>query len=572
VPGSVVNHRLEGHTRGTDLVPGLQARVHDALWLLARQRQLGEFDGLDAGTPVSAALVVRAVPLAAWQPSGGAKAQFAPVAPLEALVESDGGPLLWRDRVAAGLRLARAFRRANLNPAALSNAHPLAQPDPAVTPDASVAAHATSAVTPDEVMAVGAIAAGRVPDPAAVAAAWDANANALVAAVGGEAARAPLMAWRAWWRSRTPTTAGAWQTADLSYELTAMTADPLLPVYRAERFEGGSLDWYAFDALPPAVASGVPAGPAAVTTRAVPVPVGFHGAPVGRYWQLDDARTDLGAIETYPTELAKLLLAEFTACFAGDWFRVPVRIAYGSAARVQALVSNDTFGVSALVPPAAAGTGTKLWHLYEHSTPSGVADGSWLLVPPVLAGSVDSAPVEEIALVRDPAADLVWGIESVVTNAVGRPVRRADDLAAQGREPPPDPRPGLAGAWIWRLATNVPENWIPFLPTRGRAPTDDYGLVQGSMVRYERATDGTLTSTPILPASLLLRETRSMPERNVPREGLSCFRSRRLARTLDGRRVLWWSRAVSIGHGEASSGLAYDGLHATSDDPTAIGQ
>ena len=571
MPGAVVNHRLEGHTRGTDLVPGLQARVYDALWLLTRQRQLGEFDGLDAGTPVSAALVVRSVPLASWQPAGGPKLPYAPTTPLEAAVESDGGPLLWRDRVAAGLRLSRALRRAGVDPGALIKTHPLPAPDPAVTPDPSAPAHATSAVTPGEVAAVGAVSAGRVPDPAAVAAAWDKDANGLVTAVGGEKARAPLSAWRTWWRSRAPMRAGAWQPAELSYALTAATSDPSLPVYRAERFGGGALDWHAFDVAAGA-GGAAPTAPGPVTTRAIPVPVGFHGAPVGRYWQLDDARTDLGAIETYPTELAKLLLTEYTACFAGDWFRLPVRVPYGSASRVEALVSTDTFGVSTLVPSATAATGPRPWRMYEHTAADGAADGSWLLVPSVLAGSIDAAPAEEVALARDPAADLVWGIEVVVTNAVGRPVRRSDDLAAQGRVPPPDPRPGRAGAWVWRLATSVPENWIPFLPTRGRQAADDYLLVQGSMLRYERAANGTLTSTPVIPAGLLLRGTRTLPEREIPREGVSYRRARRLARALDGHRVVWWSRSASVGHGEASSGLAYDGLHASSSDPTALGQ
>lgn len=67
--GTVVNNRLEASTRGTDLLPGLHARVHDPLWLLARQWQLGELDGQDAGTPVQGALVTRAVPLAAWRPA-----------------------------------------------------------------------------------------------------------------------------------------------------------------------------------------------------------------------------------------------------------------------------------------------------------------------------------------------------------------------------------------------------------------------------------------------------------------------------------------------------------------------
>ena len=39
--------------------PGLEARVHDPLWLLGRQWQLGEFEGEDAGTPLTVRVVTR---------------------------------------------------------------------------------------------------------------------------------------------------------------------------------------------------------------------------------------------------------------------------------------------------------------------------------------------------------------------------------------------------------------------------------------------------------------------------------------------------------------------------------
>jgi hypothetical protein len=204
----------------------------------------------------------------------------------------------------------------------------------------------------------------------------------------------------------------------------------VLPVYPADRFGGGALDWHAFDVASPSAPPSAVSGALRETTRAVPVPLTFHGSPVGRYWQLEDARIDLGALDAYPTKLAKLLLAEFAACFAGDWFRLPVRVPYGSAVHIDALVSTDTFGVATLVPPATAAAGERPWRMYEHSAADG-ADGSWLLMPPVLASSLDSPPGEEVLLVRDPAADLCWGIERIVMNAVGRPVRRSEDLTAQ---------------------------------------------------------------------------------------------------------------------------------------------
>ena len=103
---------------------------------------------------------------------------------------------------------------------------------------------------------------------------------------------------------------------------------------------------------------------------------------------------------------------------------------------VDALVSTDTFGAATLVPAAAAAGGPRPWRMFEHTASVG-ADGLWLLVPPVLASGTDAAPSEEIRLMQDPAADLAWAVEHIVTNAVGRAVRRSEDLRAQGREPRP---------------------------------------------------------------------------------------------------------------------------------------
>ena len=45
--------RLEPRTERHDLEDGLAARLHDPLWQLARQWQIGEFTGEDAGSPVA---------------------------------------------------------------------------------------------------------------------------------------------------------------------------------------------------------------------------------------------------------------------------------------------------------------------------------------------------------------------------------------------------------------------------------------------------------------------------------------------------------------------------------------
>src|SRR5215212_11847992 len=46
--------RLEPRVRNADMNAGLQARIYDPLWLLARQWQFGEFQAEDNGSPAAA--------------------------------------------------------------------------------------------------------------------------------------------------------------------------------------------------------------------------------------------------------------------------------------------------------------------------------------------------------------------------------------------------------------------------------------------------------------------------------------------------------------------------------------
>ena len=46
--------RLEPVSRNVEMKASLQARIYDPLWLLARQWQLGEFQGEDNGSPIMA--------------------------------------------------------------------------------------------------------------------------------------------------------------------------------------------------------------------------------------------------------------------------------------------------------------------------------------------------------------------------------------------------------------------------------------------------------------------------------------------------------------------------------------
>src|SRR5215472_2528803 len=60
--------RLEPQGILGDPRPGVEARVHDPLWFLGRQWQLGEVEGEDSGTPLTVRVVTRTVSVDRWVP------------------------------------------------------------------------------------------------------------------------------------------------------------------------------------------------------------------------------------------------------------------------------------------------------------------------------------------------------------------------------------------------------------------------------------------------------------------------------------------------------------------------
>src|SRR4051795_1464431 len=74
--------RLEPQSVSGDPTPGLEARVHDPLWLLTRQWQFGEFTAEDAGSPVAVHVASTTVPVTDWSAGVDGAAQALPAGDL----------------------------------------------------------------------------------------------------------------------------------------------------------------------------------------------------------------------------------------------------------------------------------------------------------------------------------------------------------------------------------------------------------------------------------------------------------------------------------------------------------
>ena len=535
-------HRLEPRVRGQDPAVGLRAAVHDPLWLLGRQWQVGELLGEDAAFPVSVAVDTVEQPLTRWRAASGEAVDYDPRAvPLEVMVEREPPvPPTLRQRLAAWLRLAELLEAAGLGDRLddLATAHPLpasGTSDPA-----------------DERLRLFADGAG---DGLAAARALETDNAGLPADL--------VAGFLAWARAQAPAAAGdCWVRDRLEYRFSvgARTAAEEV-VLAAPEYLGGRLDWYDLDVdEDPSHTLG--AGPQDVTpttSRLLPTRVTFPGMPAERFWELEDAAVDLGAVSASVEDLGRLVTVEFATVFGNDWWSVPVRARFGSLVDVHSLVVRDTFGENTLVEPAeATAAATAPWRMFR-LTDSSLGAGSGpapalLLLAPVVAGALDGDPVEELLLLRDEMANLGWGVERVVEGADGRPRDRSVEYASRLSAAPP-PELESPADLVYVLQTMVPDHWIPLVPVLDPTHKEAVVLQRGTLLSHDGA------ARPVTAQGVLLEPQVSpwyFHEEEVPREGLRVRRIPSIARWLDGTPYPWMSRRVNAGRGEGSSGLQFD--------------
>ncbi len=595
IPTITTWNRLEARPRSQSFERALQAEVRDALWMLTRQWQMGEFRGSDNGSPVFAKLLMQTTRLTKYQPARGAVEPFDATLPLETKVERRRLPLHRQGRLLSlDLRLVMARQWLSLI-ASLPNdyrqayitAYPIATPDPAQPIDADVCGH------PDAWESFEAFA-GRAMDGGAfyeflVADAshhpWDG-----VGAVDPGDHPALLdrarrfLAWVARWLAQPQGgDDDAWVPERLEYQFatSAPLPDGTEKVYVADEYASGRLDWYsldedasvhALDAVPGSEVTGLP--PDAPFTT-IPVPVSFSGMANTRWWSFEDRRTNFGDIDASTTDLAKLLFMEFALVYANDWFVVPSTLPVGALAKIQGLAVTNVFGERFWIEAAGRGVDRnwQRWSMFTinvRNAPAGAPADTTLLLLPTVAKAQSGPPLEEVQLVRDEVANMAWGVETIVALPNGAS-RKGSEVAAQtlayltnlagggAAAGPP-----LAAAVRYQVMNTVPENWIPFIPVHVPGNNREIQLQRAAMPRVLPG----VAVAKVQPQTLLLREGLDRPvpstyfvhEEEVPRAGARLSQYYEQARWTAGRVFTWLRARKQTGRGEAQSGLGFDRL------------
>jgi hypothetical protein len=594
-PTIVTWERTEGRPRNLDNFDrALRAEVHDALWMLSRQWQMGEFKGEDAGSPALAKFHLESAALHKYRPDGPAQPvqPFDETVPLETKVEQR--PLVFEQgaqKVALDLRLVmgrywlKLLASAGLDPTVRDdflNAFPIARPDPNAAIDAGVCAHR------EAWQQFAAVAGGRALDGYALfefmrdngfAPDWTSITAGSPAALDGA-----LSAFRAWYQRQfyqpAATSQHAWRPDYLEYQFACAAPKPGGDeVLVADEYYQGHLDWYNFDFDPGQATLGPPAklppAVAHITKTFWPTTVSFNGMPFTRWWTFEDGTTNFGGIKPGTTDLAKLLLIEFGLVYANDWFLTPFRLPAGSLSRVRGLAVTNVFGERFWIDPAGKGLDDswETWRMFslnikgDATVPADLA----LLLPSSTPKIQEGPALEEVALVRDEMANMVWAVEKKVPLPHGRSkpgfeaateTRRCFERLA-GLAPTPEPEPEWRAAIRYLAMNTVPENWIPFIPVHDPGSNRQVRLQRAAMPRFLK---GEANPARVEPRTNLLREgleaTPKLPyfvhEEEVPRAGIQVSQAFQRTRWYGGKVFTWLGVRKTTGRGEGSSGLGFD--------------
>ena len=453
LPTIVMWNRLEGRPRREDFLRALRAEVRDPLWMLCKQWQVGEFGGDDAGSPVFAKVHIDTTRITRFRPGSGSAVDFDRQTPIETTVEQRPIEFRGQDhlrsmdvRVAMGRQWLKLLAAAGLGAHAQEyvDTYAIAEPDPTSRADAFLTAH------PAVWQTLSALA-GRAMDGAELYdyLLADATHHAYdgigVAGVDQPAVDTLAGRFRTWFETLfvQPPAAGndAWIGDQLEYQFAVSApTGGTEKVMVADEYYQGRLDWYSLDVDTDAdpLADGAappPADPAqSFTSSFFPVNMQFEGMPNTRWWTFEDAKTNFGDIRPDTTDVNKLLLIEFALVYANDWFLVPFQLPVGSLANVAGLAVTNVFGERTWVRPSGAGDDEdwQRWAMYQLAVKGdedAAADLTLVLLPTV-PKTDEGPPIDDVNLIRDEVANMVWAVENQIPLATGRSKRGQ----AAGRE------------------------------------------------------------------------------------------------------------------------------------------
>lgn len=601
-PASFLWSRLEGRPLTKNFDRALKAEVRDALWMLTKQWQMGEFEGEDAGSPLSAKLCTSTSRLDKYRAGEHHTQLFETDIPLEAKVEQRMLPLsipgqnMSLDlRLLMGRRWMQFLKEKGLDSSPVRHFfldhYKIKSPDPSEEGDAALCAH-------PEVWQQFAAVSGRMMDGGKLYLDLKAHkaphyydlADFPVSGRNGEfdAAETRFLTWfEELFTQPVDPENDAWNPLQLEYQFAVSTpGEQGEKVMTAAEYYQGHLDWYNLDVASQVKSLGnVPDAPPRelperITLLLIPTPVVFEGMPNARWWAFEDSRVNFSYIKPDTSELAKLLLIEFGLVYANDWYLVPYQLPVGSLTGIKGMTLTNVFGENFWIEAAGRGDDRDWtrWNMFSLKVTAEVpspADLDLLLLPTV-PKIQEGKPAEEVVFIRDEMANMVWGVETIVPLPSGRSKsgyeaatefhnylqKLADDKPVAPSLPSPVVTEGEPAKIRYQVMTPIPENWIPFVPAHVPDSNREVQLQRAAMPRIiegnTQPPDKVRPRTQLLQEGLADRKPYFIHEEEVPRAGIRVRQLYQRTRWTNGKVFVWYGVRKTTGRGEGSSGLGFD--------------
>ncbi len=589
-------NRLEGRPRTENFERALKAEVRDALWMLSKQWQTGEFQGEDSASALLAKVHIKTTALTKYQAGDADVTTFnEQELPLEVKVEQQAIPFqLGNQEISLDLRLIMGrhwFKLLKSNSlASLKNgfidAYKFNSPDSSNPLDAHICAHievwqqfaaATQGNIDGYKLYQDIKNASNTTNPFSTLL----GPNPSLAAVSAKFVKWFEKLYNQPINEKNP----SWKPRYLEHQFNCSAPKGTTEkVLVANEYYHGHLDWYNLDIHNEKTELTQPLEDEtnlnvsvenSYTLSFIPSPATFPGMPHSRWWQLEDWNTDIGKISPDTTDINQLMLLDFGLNYANDWMLLPFTLPVGSIANVEGLLVTNTFGEKIWIKAAGRG-GDEQWnrwsmfHLNTRGDYNVPQDLSLLLIP-AAPKVLEGRPLEEIYMLRDEVANMVWGVESLVPLATGKS-KRGKEAGLEFRaklesfiEKTEFPTLVENEAKIrYRIVNSVPEQWIPFIPRHLGNSNREIQLQRAAMPRiFEGDTNA---PKKIEPRTAILREgldeEDSSPyyihEEEIPRAGIRVKRSFQRTRWYHGKVCTWIGFRKQIGRGEGHSGLVFD--------------
>jgi len=620
-------YRLEPSSRNEDFSTGITAPVHDPLWMLTRQWQLGEFEGEDSGSAIYVNVESEKGKISAVEQDGDRKimVDYNDSVPLEVLVEgtrlevtprlgSGNGELKPQLDLQMQVRLGLQFHREldlqlkDLDQVELRDLRRFLAQDPDLRFDLD---DGLEEYEVEETKKFVSIVKGRVINVYRAtnldsaeklvnkALQYFADKPNVSAKLTGAPEKLIVGAFnnlKDWWNGnrvhenkeesffeKPSDNFSAWNARQLEYnfkvQINSKDNSKKL-MLDASDYKEDHLDWYSFTVsdssdsleLPESVRS----EPAISTTLT------FAGMPEKRWWNFENRYIDFGSISPKKNNIASTLLMEFALVYSPDWFVLPYRMEVGTINKIKNLTVVDCFGEKTIIEPAGH-TSSELsmipdldiswdsWGMFTLAKKYKDRDKShytpYFFLPPTVDYVLSSSPLEEIRMLTDETANLVWAVERKYRTFYGEPVSGYEHsvLFQKSKKEISDTEKDASESELplkYTLMTSVPRNWIPFIPVHTNDVTTLPSNPLRKHIQLQRATMiDAIDKTCIRPNSRLLSEVKPhyyVDEAEVPRNGIIV--SENCQRTIwhTGEIFLWIGRKKIYGAGEGSSGLRFD--------------